>query len=67
MRSIREMSSRIQCGHKRTKTITTAGMRWTVCQRCRSVTVVFVEDVFAEERKQLDSIAQGSQLDDADD
>lgn len=55
MRSIREVGSRV-CRHKRTKTTTSAGMSRTVCETCGSVTVGFVEDVFAEEQKQLEHI-----------
>lgn len=54
MRSIRQVGSKVHCRHKRTKTTTSAGMSRTVCLVCGSVTVAFVEDVFAEEQEQLD-------------
>jgi hypothetical protein len=42
-----------ECRHRKKKSIETAGLRRTVCQRCRTVTVHFLYDVFAEEQEQL--------------
>jgi len=49
----RDRESRTTCQHKDTRSATIAGLRRTVCQRCGLVSVDFVKDVFAEQRKQL--------------
>lgn len=49
----RGLGTKVQCPHKDTKTVTNAGLRRTVCQRCGFVSVHYVEDVFAEEQEQL--------------
>jgi hypothetical protein len=49
----RDRESRINCQHRETKSATIAGLRRTVCQSCGLVSVDFVKDVFAEERRQL--------------
>lgn len=53
MLSIRDLGNKVPCQHEETKTVITAGLRRTVCQRCSHVSVDFVEDVFEEERAQL--------------
>lgn len=53
MDATRDRETRIPCRHEETRSATIAGLRRTVCQRCGRVSVDFVEDVFAEERKQL--------------
>jgi len=50
---IRDRESRVTCKHRDTRSATIAGLKRTVCQRCRLVSVDYVKDVFAEERKQL--------------
>ncbi len=47
---------RIECRHRKKKSLETAGLRRTVCQRCGAVTVDFLYDVFAEEQEQLRQI-----------
>lgn len=49
----RDRESRGTCQHKDTRSATIAGLKRTVCQRCGRVSVGFVKDVFAEERRQL--------------
>ncbi|MGH3650555.1 MAG: hypothetical protein ACRDU9_07570 [Acidimicrobiia bacterium] len=54
MRSVkRGRHERSECRHHQKKTVETAGLRRTVCPRCKTVTVDFVYDVFAEEQEQL--------------
>lgn len=53
MPSIQDIGAKVQCRHKDTETTTTAGLRRTVCRRCGTVSIDYVEDVFAEERQQL--------------
>jgi hypothetical protein len=53
MRSKRGRHERIECRHRKKKVSETAGLRRTVCARCKTVTVSFVSDVFAEEQEQL--------------
>jgi hypothetical protein len=53
MRAKRGRHERVECRHRKKKSSETAGLRRTVCQRCGSVTVDFVYDVFAEEQEQL--------------
>ncbi|MGD2100847.1 MAG: hypothetical protein PVG83_01300 [Acidimicrobiia bacterium] len=48
---------RIECRHRKKKVSETAGLRRTVCPRCKTVTVTFVHDVFAEEKRQLRNLA----------
>ncbi len=57
MRAKRGRHERIKCRHRKKKSSETAGLRRTVCQRCGSVTVDFVYDVFAAEREQLRDIS----------
>ena len=47
---------RVECRHRKKKSLETAGLRRTVCQRCGAVTVDFLYDVFAEEQEQLRQI-----------
>lgn len=49
----RDRESRATCQHNEKRSATIAGLRRTVCLRCGQVSVDFVKDVFAEERKQL--------------
>jgi hypothetical protein len=42
-----------ECRHRKKKAIENAGLRRTVCQKCGSVSVDFLFDVFAEEQEQL--------------
>jgi hypothetical protein len=58
MRAKRGRHERVECRHRQKMSIETAGLRRTVCQRCRSVTVDFLYDVFAEEQKQLRRLAR---------
>lgn len=44
---------KVDCRHRRKKSIETAGLRRTVCQKCGAMTVDFLHDVFAEEQQQL--------------
>lgn len=44
---------RSECRHRKKKIHETAGLRRTVCPKCRSVTVDFIHDVFAEAQEQL--------------
>lgn len=53
MRVKRGRHERIECRHRKKKVSVTAGLRRTVCPRCKTVTVTFVNDVFAEEKEQL--------------
>lgn len=53
MRAKRGRHEKSECRHRKKKSIETAGLRRTVCPRCRTVTVDFLYDVFAEEQKQL--------------
>ena len=57
-RSRRGRHERLECRHRKKKSIETAGLRRTVCHRCGSVTVDFLYDVFAEEQKQLRSLTR---------
>jgi len=50
---IRDRESRVTCQHLDTRSATIAGLKRTVCQGCGLVSVDYVRDVFAEERKQL--------------
>lgn len=58
MRAKRGRHERIECRHRKKKSIETAGLRRTVCQRCGSVTVDFLYDVFAEEQEQLRNVTR---------
>jgi hypothetical protein len=49
----RDRESRDTCKHREVRSATIAGLRRTVCESCGLVSVGFVKDVFAEERKQL--------------
>ncbi len=53
MRAKRGRHERVECRHRKKMITETAGLRRTVCQRCGSVSVDFLYDVFAEEQKQL--------------
>ena len=37
-----------ECRHRKKKSIETAGLRRTVCEKCRTVTVYFLYDVFEQ-------------------
>ncbi|HWB88935.1 MAG TPA: hypothetical protein VG872_06945 [Acidimicrobiia bacterium] len=58
MRAKRGRHERIECRHRRKEIIETAGLRRTVCPRCRTVTVDFLYDVFAEQQRQLRVLAR---------
>lgn len=49
----RDRESKATCQHEDTRSAIIAGLRRTVCQNCGLVSVDFVMDVFAEERRQL--------------
>ena len=54
MRAVRRgRHERIECRHRKKKSIETAGLRRTVCTKCGTITVDFLYDVFAEEQAQL--------------
>lgn len=44
---------RIECRHRKKAVTETAGLRRTVCQRCGTVTVQYLHDVFARQQEQL--------------
>ena len=58
VRMIRETKPRrgteTDCGHKLKTYTETAGIKRAVCDKCGRVSIDFVRDVFAEERKQLE-------------
>lgn len=49
----RDRESKDTCQHSDIRSATIAGLKRTVCQSCGLVSVGFVKDVFAEERRQL--------------
>jgi hypothetical protein len=58
MRGKRGRHERVECRHRRKQVMETAGLRRTVCPRCRTVTVDFLYDVFAEQQKQLRALSR---------
>ena len=58
MRSRRGRHERVECRHRKKRISETAGLRRTVCPKCKTVTVDFLYDVFAEEQAQLRRLAR---------
>jgi len=58
MRSRRGRHERVECRHRKKRISETAGLRRTVCSKCKTVTVDFLYDVFAEEQAQLRRLAR---------
>ncbi|MFZ0013432.1 MAG: hypothetical protein WAL25_04880 [Acidimicrobiia bacterium] len=59
MRARRGRHEKIECRHRKKQSTETAGLRRTFCQRCGTVTVDFLYDVFAEEQEQLRQLTPG--------
>ena len=46
---------RIECRHRKKQVSETAGIQRRVCEKCGHVSVVYLFDVFAEEKQQLET------------
>ena len=44
-----------ECRHRKKRISETAGIQRRFCEKCGELTVVYLFDVFAEERSQLDT------------